>query len=250
MRNVMKHKIIRKNLDDNEILWRYMDLPKFLSLLSSKSIWLARSDTFKDKREGLFHSAMRSELDRIYAELERNGQIPRDAQIKNSSDYQRYLSDNTYISCWHKNAAENMVMWEIYGQSENSVAIKTTVERLENSFDLTAVYRYALEFALDEVQYIEHDSAPSESNPRQPFFLKRSHFSFEKEARLYLFARDQKSRGESPSGYNINININSLIESVYVHPDSEEWFFNSIKDLVVKYNLEVPVKRGSFGNKF
>ncbi|TBT23710.1 hypothetical protein D5E80_24820 [Vibrio parahaemolyticus] len=78
----MKYKIIRKNLDNNEILWRYMDLPKFLSLLSSESIWLARSDTFKDKREGLFHSAMRSELDRIYTVLDRKGKIPIDAQIK------------------------------------------------------------------------------------------------------------------------------------------------------------------------
>ncbi|EKO3608546.1 hypothetical protein M3914_003443 [Vibrio metschnikovii] len=246
----MSYKITRKKLGDREILWRYMDLPKFLSLLSNESIWLARSDTFRDKREGVFHSAMRLELDKIYADLESKGEIPSDAEIKNTSVYQRYLSDNTYISCWHKNSAENMVMWELYGQSENSIAIKTTVDRLEGSFNLNNVYKIALMFALDEVEYIDHDSAPSERNGRQPFFLKRPHFSFEQEARLYLFARERKTRGEAPSGYNIKLDIQKLIESVYVHPDSEEWFYMSIKDLVAKYNLNVPVERGLVGNKF
>lgn len=246
----MCYRIIRNELGDDEILWRYMDLPKFLSLLSSESLWFARSDTFKDKREGLFHPAMKAELDKIYSELESKGEIPSDAEIKDTSDFQRYLSDNTYISCWHKNSTENMVMWELYGQSENSVAIKTTVEKLESSFSLKEVYRIALEFALDEVKYMEHKSISSERNYRQPFFIKRPYFEFEQEARLYLMARDKKSRGVAPLGYNIKLDIHKLIDSVYVHPDAEPWFYTAIRDLVNKYGLGVRVERGTCGNKF
>ncbi|HIF9107794.1 TPA: hypothetical protein ACX6RV_000897 [Photobacterium damselae] len=244
----MTNKRIINKLTDSEVLWRYMDLAKFLSLLSSNSIWLARTDTFKDKREGMFHDAMKAELDEIYSQLETDGKLNSNDEIKNTSDFQRYLSDNTYISCWHKNSSENMVMWEIYGHTENSIAIKTTAERLVRSFNLDEVYNIATEFALDEVKYIEHNSATSERNYRQPFFIKRHHFKFEQEARLYLLVKERKYRGDAPLGHNLKINIKDLIESVYVHPDSEEWFLSAVKDLVLKYNLSISVNRGSFGN--
>lgn len=245
----MCYKIIRENLDDDAVLWRYMDLSKFLSLLTSESIWLAHSDTFKDKKEGVFHSAIREELDKIYADFYERDENLLDAGIKNASNFQCYLIDNTYISCWHINSEENAVMWELYGQSENSIAIKTTVKKLENSLDLEEVMEVALEVALDKVEYIEHDSAASHKNYRQAFFIKRPHFEFEHEARLYLFARDKKDRGGAPLGYSLNLNINTLIDEVYVHPDSEEWFYSAVQDLVTKYDLNVCVRRGIYGNK-
>lgn len=58
----MNYRIIKKNLSDEEPLSRCMDVAKYLSLLSSKSIWLARPDTFKDQREGSFPDSMKSEL--------------------------------------------------------------------------------------------------------------------------------------------------------------------------------------------
>lgn len=244
----MTYRVIRDRLGDNETLWRYMDLPKFLSLISSRSLWFARSDTFKDKLEGVFHDAMKLELEKIYNQFNEST-IPSDTKIKNVSDFQNYLSDNTYISCWHKNNDENMVMWQLYGQSENSVAIKTTVSQLEKSFDLESVYKIALEFVLDDIQYIEHNLATSNKKYRQPFFIKRPYFSFEQEVRLYLLARNKKSRGEAPLGYSIELNINELIDTIYVHPDADEWFFDAIKDLLQKYELHVCVKRGLCGNK-
>ena len=45
-------------------------------------------------------------------------------------------------------------MWEIYGKSENSVAIKTNSSKLKNAFNLEDVMKFSLEVALDEVEYI------------------------------------------------------------------------------------------------
>ena len=227
-----------------------MDVSKFLSLLSKRELWLARSDTFKDKREGIFHPAMKLELDAIYESLITQGNIPSDSDIKNADDYQLYLKNNSYISCWHKNADENMIMWEIYGQTENSVAIKTTAKSLKNSFDLNDLMKFSLEVALDEVSYAEPGSVRSEQNSRQPFFIKRSHFFFEKEVRLYLRAKHAKSVDNAPLGYSIPVDLAKLINEIYVHPDAQDWFFESIKDVVQKYGIKALVTKGVCGNKF
>jgi hypothetical protein len=51
-------------------LWRYTDLAKFVSLLDSGSLWLARSDTFKEQSEGRFHDEMRTALESAYESFE------------------------------------------------------------------------------------------------------------------------------------------------------------------------------------
>ncbi|WP_434926336.1 hypothetical protein [Shewanella sp. HL-SH2] len=142
------YKVIQKTLLDDEVLWKYMDLPKYLSLLSSSSIWLARSDTFKDKREGIFHIAMTKELEDFYNVMSQRPDFHQDLPVKNVGEFQEYISRNTFISCWHKSLKENMVMWEIYGETENSVSIKTTAFKLKDSFCIEAIYKEALEVAL------------------------------------------------------------------------------------------------------
>ena len=224
-----------------------MDIAKFLSLLSKKELWLARPNTFKDKREGIFHPAMKIELDKIYKHIKQKKELPSD--IKNSDDYQLYLNNNSYINCWHKNTYENMVMWAMYGYTENSIAIKTTVEKLKNSFSLVDVMKFSLEVALDEVSYLKAENIPSEKNSRQPFFIKRPHFYFENEVRLYLKARETKSSDHSPLGYIIPVNLSELIDEIYIHPDSKIWFVEVIQDVVKKYNVTAPVKQGEAGNQ-
>ena len=245
--NCMK-KVIQNNLADNDVLWKYMDLPKYLSLLSSSSIWLARSDTFKDKREGVFHLAMKKELENFYQIMSLEPSFHNDLPVKNVGEFQEYLSCNTYISCWHKSVNENMVMWEIYGDTENSVSIKTTAAKLKESFCVDTVYEEALELALDDVLYKNSETLPSEKNCRQPFFLKREHFAFEKEVRLYFRSRINHSISDAPYGYKIQVDLDKLIDQIYVHPDAEKWFFEAVKDLTKKYGIDKKVKKGQFGN--
>lgn len=243
------YKVIQKTLLDEEVLWRYMDLPKYLSLLSSTSIWLARSDTFKDKREGIFHPAMKKDLEKFYNQMSQSPDFHEDLPIKNVSEFQEYLSCNTYISCWHKSLKENMVMWEIYGETENSVAIKTTALKLKDSFCVDTVYKEALEVALDEVSYMNSENLASEKNYRQPFFLKREHFAFEKEVRLYFRSRISHSVSDAPYGYKIQVDLDKLIDEIYVHPDADDWFFEAVKDLTKKYGIQKKVSKGQCGNK-
>jgi hypothetical protein len=245
------HKVIQETLLDDEVLWKYMDLPKYLSLLSSSSIWLARSDTFKDKREGIFHHAMKKNIEMYYYEMSKSPDFHNDLAVKNVSEFQEYLSSNTFISCWHKSLKENMVMWEIYGETENSVSIKTTALKLKDSFCIESVYKEALEVALDEVIYENSDVAavPNEKKCRQPFFLKREHFAFENEVRLYFRSRMHHSVSSAPYGYKVQVDLDKLIDEIYVHPDADDWFFEAVKDLTKKYGINKKVQKGRCGNK-
>jgi hypothetical protein len=240
---------ITGELKDDTILWRYMNVSKFLSLLYQRSLWLARTDTFKDKKEGVFNDSMKKELNNIYQKLSEKKDFYFE-KIKNADDFQEYLINNTYINCWHKNLDENMIMWEVYGRTKNSVAIKTTAKKLKDSLDSIRVNKFALHAVLDEVSYPDnYENVLSEKSYHQSFFIKRPHFSFENEVRLCLLARDKvMTKSQSPLGCEITVDLSSLIKEIYVHPDSEDWFFELIKDLVKKYDINANVIRGVYGN--
>ncbi|MDC4587570.1 hypothetical protein OHV59_11020, partial [Acinetobacter baumannii] len=50
------HPSFKQPLDPNVKLWRYMDFTKFMSILSNKSLYFGRIDSFEDKHEGTYTS--------------------------------------------------------------------------------------------------------------------------------------------------------------------------------------------------
>lgn len=230
-------------LNEKAILWRYMDIAKFISMLEQKAIWLARADTFGDKHEGRFPSEMLERIKEAYQGFEDSDNSP----IKDASDFQDYLIKNTFISCWHHNLEENMVMWEIYGKHKNAVAIKTTVEGIQKNIDATALHGHSL--IVKDVIYKNSDESPGVLLYEDCFFRKRRHFSFEKEVRISL---DTYSRfnpiKNTPLGYKLPASLSDMIDKVVVHPDSSEWFFNVVDSVTKKYGLHAPVERGLCGN--
>lgn len=226
-----------------------MDVSKFIALISTSKLWLARPDSFKDKREGSFPTEMKNELEIIYSKLTAKDLNPDAENIKSASDYEQYLKYNTYFTSWHKNANENMIMWELYGASENSVCIKTSASKLKSSFNLNHIMNFSVEVALDSVEYINLENATSEHNSRKPYFVKRPHFSFENEVRLYIRSKLKHKSCDSPLGYNIPVDLGKLIDSVYVHPDAPDWFYSAITNLTGKYGITAEVKKAVCGNK-
>ena len=249
----MKHELEPKCLDINNdtVIWKYLYVSKFISLISKKSLWLARADTFKDKHEGMFPSEMKQILDTIYKEFESKGETKKDSPIKDASDFQQYLIKNAYIDCWHQNLTENMVMWEIYGQTENSIAIQTTVKELIDSLKEEDIKKHKYKFSLEPITYKKPEDVPGKLTYETPFFIKRPHFSFEKEVRLFLSTYSFLNPYiNTPIGHEISIDLNIIINEVYIHPDADEWFLEAIQALVDQFKLSIIVKRGLCGNKF
>ena len=43
----------KKLIDDNRIIWKYMDFAKFMSLISQNALYFSRVDQFNDQWEGV-----------------------------------------------------------------------------------------------------------------------------------------------------------------------------------------------------
>jgi hypothetical protein len=54
------------------------------------------------------------------------------------------------------------------------------------------------------------------------FFFKRKGFQYEREVRIITDVDDTKITLND--GLKINIDINQLIERIYIHPKSENWY--------------------------
>ena len=234
---------IDDSLDDDLRLWRYIDLAKLISLFEKKAIWLARADTFRDKHEGRFPDEMRAWIDRAYKSFPDDDPSP----VKDTDDFQDYLLKNTFISCWHKNIDENLVMWEIYGRDSNAVAVQTTVGRMREIIVPSTLSGHSL--LLKPVLYQRPKEVPGMLLYEECFFRKRPHFSFEEEVRISLdtYSR-QKPITDTPYGYELPVVVNKFIETIYVHPDSAQWFLDVVDSVTKHYEVHAGVKRGAFGN--
>lgn len=236
---------VEDSLSTDTKLWRYIDLAKFVSLLDSGSLWLARSDTFKDQSEGRFPSEMRVAIEKAYESFDNKN----DSLINSADDFQEYLCRNAYVSCWHKNIDENMVMWELYGRDSNAVAVQTTVEKLESN--ISKIESGGLEFHLKNVQYSRAEDVKGKLNYSAPFFIKRPHFNFEQEVRVLLSTYSAIAPNkDTPLGVMVKLNVVEAIEKILVHPDSQDWFVKVVQSISAKYGLSAPVERGVYGNKF
>jgi hypothetical protein len=104
---------------DDDVLWRYMDLARFLSLLEDEAIYFARADQMSDRWEGSFSQANVELRPQLYGELfeDMNRQYVgmRESGLR-----------STHINCWHESPVESAAMWDIYQREGRGVAVKTT----------------------------------------------------------------------------------------------------------------------------
>ena len=236
--------VIDDDLVDDQKLWRYMDLSKFVSMIEKNVLWLARADTFRDRHEGRFPDEMRKTIEQAYEGFDDNDKSP----VKDADDFQDYLLKNTFISCWHKNFDENMVMWEIYGRDNNALAIQTTVGNLKKSINASNLTGHSLK--LKSVIYQRADEISGVLPYEDCFFRKRPHFYFEEEVRISLdtYSRDNPSK-KTAFGHELPVHINGLLEKILIHPDSPDWFLDVIDSITKKYEVHAPVLRGLYGTK-
>ena len=230
-------------LDEEQKVWRYMDLAKFVSMLEQKALWLARADTFRDRHEGRFPNEMRKFIEKAYEGFKAKD----DSRVKDADDFQDYLLKNTFISCWHGNLDENMVMWEIYGKDCSAVAVQTTIREMKRSIDTSAMTGHSL--LLKKVIYEKADDVSGVLPYEECFFRKRPHFAFEKEVRISLDTYTPSNPSKSgPCGHRLAVNVNEFIASIVLHPDSKQWFVDVVNSIATKYEIHAPIERGVYGN--
>lgn len=212
--------------DPETIVWKYLDLSKFLDLLLSNKLFMSRSDKFEDQYEGTFSEPTFEEIKKI---------------SKNNPDFLHYYKQkrkNIVISSWHINEYESFAMWQIFTKNNEGIAIQSTVDRLQKA--LYAENR--LDQYIGEVHYIDYkkELIPFEDE-FFPFLFKRKSFQYEKEVRIISDATPLNI--DINEGIKIHVDVEQLIEKIYIHPKSENWYKNLVLELMQKLNFKFDVEK-------
>lgn len=244
--------------DSQSHLWRYMDLAKFVSLLSSRKLYFTRLDHFEDKYEGAICSESGfqgfdmsdkyKKRERTIELLKREGIInPTIAEIdakyfelRQEFDKNRGINrKQTFVSCWTENDFESEAMWRLYSTDiKSGVAIHTTYEKLFNSLNPYD------NFNIGGVQYVNYDKFFYE--PLYSVWYKRKSLEYEKEVRVVC---ENPTSDYFEFDKQLSIDLDVLVIEIVTSPDAEPWFVSLIKELCEKYNLLCKVRKSEIQTK-
>jgi len=241
-----EHKVFKKPDNENIKIWRYLDFTKFVSLIDRKALFFARADKFSDPFEGSYSKANIQLRPIVYQDMTQDALNKMQERIK-------YVSKNiikfTCINCWNINEYESAAMWKLYLKSDEGVAIQSTFKRLTESFNSYS----EMDIYIGEVQYIDYETEwMPEGNAFYPFLYKRKSFEYEHELRAIIqklpINKDDKidlTQEKFEFGLNIPVNLDALIEKIYLSPTSAAWFADVVKFVVDKYALSKEIVKSS-----
>ena len=212
--------------DPNTIIWKYLDLSKFLDLLMSEKLFMSRSDKFEDQYEGTFSEPTFEEINKL--------------SIDNPDflNYYKTHREKVAISSWHINEYESFAMWQIFTQNSEGLAIQSTIGRLQESLVLETNFKQYI----GEVNYIDYKKEHIPFDDMFfPFLFKRKSFQYEGEVRLITDIGD--SNIKINEGLKINVEINRLIGKIYIHPKSENWYKNLVIQLVKQLGFDFKIEK-------
>jgi hypothetical protein len=208
------------------IIWKYMDLSKFLDMLISGKMFMSRSDKFEDQYEGTFSEPTFEEIRKI---SENNPKF---------LDYYKSHRENVVISSWHTNEYESFAMWQIFTKNNEGLAIQSTIGKLKEALQKE---RHTEQY-IGEVNYIDYkkELIPFD-DAFFPFLFKRKSFQYENEIRVISDVTSQ--RLTINDGLKIDVDINKMIEKIYIHPKSENWYKKLVIEVVSKIGFDFEIEK-------
>lgn len=220
--------ILKQPTDDQIAIWRYMDIAKFISMIHTGHLYFPRADTFLDKYEG---------------------SIPRGSKnilIDNQKHTPQEMLRRTYMSCWHENENESAAMWQLYTLSGQGLAIKSSYSKLAKLLPGTNSEKKDSAIYLGKVSYIDYQKEDVKiiENPLLPFTYKRIAFEHEKEIRA-VFQLPKEVDDYDQVACPVKIDVNQLIEAVYLAPGSAFWFRDVVHSVKNAFKIDAPLHMSS-----
>ena len=151
-----------EHVEDALTIWRYMNFTKFVHLLSTNSLFFARTDTLGDHFEGALPRPVAEKRRDAYrfsypgapdGEYERLGRLEREFVA---------------VNCWHMSEHESAAMWSLYLDANEGVALRSTVGRFKASFDATDLSHIVY---LATIRYIDYGRDTFEPHNQYTRFL-------------------------------------------------------------------------------
>lgn len=239
----------------DEKLWRYLDLAKYLNMLTTGTMWFSRTDQLGDPFEGSSTRLSKMDYEEFIRSMVPDGgeaNARREALLRKDTDLTNFFRTHLYVNSWHLSDVESEAMWRLYSQ-DYGIAIVSTLDRVKNHMHSNE------DFFGGKVEYINYETErmPTKNYFRK-YFHKRSSFAHEREFRL-LIIYDTESLGNvmipwptfeefcalTPTGLSVPSDLNQLISVVHIAPTAPDWFFESIQEMTKRLGYGFEVKRSS-----
>lgn len=258
MDNITIYKDFDYEKNKNKLLWRYMDIGKFINLISEKKIYFSTPDQLEDIDK---YDSSLSTYNEVYLKSISELITPSTERSNNNNDVLNFLKKIRPIigmSCWHQNSRESYSFWQSY--SNNGIAICTTLDSLVQSLPKTK------KFIIGKIKYNKGNLSSSVPDMFQEsilyhFFNKRQYYSSEKEIRILTSIYDDSAdlkrihdikfqdilynyelykdikfcTGDKNQKYDINIDL--LINKIYIAPKAPNYIHDAVLALVKIYGI-------------
>ena len=237
----MDHPLFEKPIDENAIIWRYMDFSRFVYLLSKKALFFASPFFLDDQFEGTITEADLEEnkyWNDNFMDIFPKNDVER--LEKQKSELRKHDKLMVCVNCWHVNDFESAAMWRLYSQTKKGIAIRSTFKKLTESFNEyneNDVY-------VGLVKYIDYskERIPNDHFIHR-FFHKRKSFCYENELRAVIsripINYDKKISEINWASFNrglaVQVNVENLIDRIFVAPSCEDWFYELVKSVTREY---------------
>ena len=243
-----EHPVFIPPIDTNQIIWRYIDFTKLVDLLNTHCLFFTQAEYFEDIFEGSLTKETVKARSKQFDELMKNGKLNKkytlDFWQKSGEDSKKEMA----INCWHMNNYESAAMWKLYLKSNEGIAIQSTYSRLIESLNENEV-----SINVGTVTYVDYekDFIPY-GNGFSAYVHKRKSFEHERELRCIIWqvAGDNIDKVNfEQGGVKIKVNLEKLIENIFVSPDSPPWLTELVIDVVKKFGINVTVTNSRLNDK-
>lgn len=225
-----------------------MSLPKFISLLQKRSLFLSRAVYFEDPFEG---STAKKNIDFRETIKTHRKIVPELSSYKDLSDEELNAifsvmkqmnergREEMMVSCWHMNEHESAAMWKLYSRGEPIVSIQTNFDILQRVLP-NWIYVGKVKYIDYQKEYIRED------NGYYNIMHKRKSFEHEQEVRAvacdHHWPEGLYKKEQTKFGIEVPIEIEQLIEAVYIDPIAPDWFHEVTGNICHQYSLTKPIK--------
>lgn len=235
--------------DKNHSLVKYYDLTKFLSLLSTKSLFFCRLDKLEDRFEGLTTKGNRQARRNWYKNFNASGTTLLDRQMtedeieKKIDEYcafEKRFKGVNLVNCWNMDDKESAALWKIYSDNGKGIMLKTDVNSLFKSLEKTAEDIWAT-----EVVYIDYQKeVMPDGNTFYPLYHKQQAYHYENELRLLHeiksgagFTYDW-SKERIQEGRYLSVDLDILIHELVIGPYTPVWVADIIHETCGMFGLK------------
>jgi hypothetical protein len=245
-------------------VWRYLTFGKFVSLLELRALWMSRLGALSDRFEGTLPCKNRENMiaDHLRWETTFEGRPELQEQLASMAD--RNVADGRnvlVVNCWFLGESESEQMWKKYVGSTEGIAIRSTLQRLEQS--ILAKQEFTTIGRVKYVDFSKHDMGVYHgSQAGERALLKEERYSFENEVRIVtanvVWPGCLNLDGSPPTssqlagpgmfdpnrpGLYLQVNLGTLIQAIVTAPGAENWFYDLVGNVCKRYQIDRPIEK-------